>query len=223
MNKKEVVITGSGGCMRELVWQMQEQNKEKQLWDILGYVDEQEPLDKRGVLVGNQWIPYLGDDDYLLQKKEEVNVVIGVGEPLLRKKIADKLKRNPQLKFPHVILLNARICEDVQMGEGCVISMDARISTNVEIGDFVFLNTGSMICHDGRIGDFVTLSPRVTLAGNVRVGAFSELGMGTSVRQGIRIGEKTTAGAGSVIVKDIKGNSTIAGVPAEVLADKKEG
>ncbi len=215
MVKKEIVMTGSGGCMRELVWQMQEQNKEKQVWDILGYVDEQKPPDERGVLVGNQWIPYLGNDNYLLQKKEEVNVVIGVGEPLLRKKIADKLKKNPQLRFPNVILLDVRICEDVKMGEGCVISMDARISTNVEIGDFVFLNTGSMICHDGRIGDFVTLSPRVTLAGNVMVGAFSEIGMGTNVRQGIRIGEKTVAGAGSVVVKDVIGNCTIVGAPAE--------
>lgn len=219
MDRKEIVMIGSGGCMRELVWQMQEQNKMRDAWKILGYVDQQEPADERGVLVGKQWIPYLGDDEYLIRKKEETNVVIGVGEPLLRKKIADKLKKNPCLTFPNVILGDTRVCEDVKMGEGCIISMDARISTNVRMGDFVFLNIGSKICHDGRIGDFVTLSPGAVLAGNVAVGALSEIGMETCVRQGIRIGEYTVAGAGSVIVKNIEGNCTVVGVPA----DKRRG
>ena len=74
-----------------------------------------------------------------------------------------------------------------------------------------------MVCHDGHLGDFVTLSPRATLAGNVQIGNCSEIGMGTNVRQGISIGENTIVGAGSVIVKDIEGNVTVAGVPAKKI------
>lgn len=47
---KELVMVGSGGCMRELVWQIQEQKKEKEIWKIVGYVDRKKPLDVR---VGN--------------------------------------------------------------------------------------------------------------------------------------------------------------------------
>lgn len=214
---RKIVMVGSGGCMRELAWQIQEQNKKENGWKIIGYVDVKKPLDERGMRVGNQWIPYLGDDDYLLKSSEKTNVAVCVGEPLLRKKIAENLMRNPSLEFPNLILEDTRICSDVKMGKGCIISMDARVSTNVSLGDFVFLNIGSMVCHDGHLGDFVTLSPRVTLAGNVSVGNLCEIGMGTNVRQGICIGENTIVGAGSVVVKDVEGNCTVAGVPAKKI------
>lgn len=210
---ERLIMVGSGGCMRELAWQIQEQK----IWQIVGYVDQNKPEDEKGVLVGEQWIPYLGNDDFLLAEKEKNNIAVCVGEPFLRKKIAEKLQKNPNLVFPNLILGDVKICNDLKIGQGCIISMDTRISTNVSLGDFVFLNTGSMVCHDGCLGNFVTLSPRVTLAGNVQIGNLCEIGMGTNVRQGIRIGENTVVGAGSVIVKDIEGNCTVAGVPAKKI------
>lgn len=56
-------------------------------------------------------------------------------------KIVEKLKNNKNIIFPNIILGDTRICEDVQMGKGCIISMDARISTNVTLGSFIFMNT----------------------------------------------------------------------------------
>ncbi len=211
----QAVLIGSGGCMRELVWQIQELNKLTPTWEILGYIDEKLPENGRGVVVGKEMITYLGNDDYLLGKTEDTNVFICVGQPLLRKKIADRLMQNPNLHFPNLILSNTRICEDVKMGKGCIVSMDALISTNVTLGDFVFLNLRGSISHDGRIGDFVTLSPDVTLAGNVTIGSCCELGLGTKIIQGIHIGGHTITGAGSVVVQDIAGNCTIMGVPAK--------
>lgn len=214
---EKIVLTGSGGCMREIAWQVQEQNEKETLWEIEGYVDYTQPENGVGIMVGKQMIPYLGNDDFLLQKKETVNVVICVGAPALRKKIAEKLQENDKIKFPNLVLGNTYICEDVQMGKGCIISMDARISTNVILGDFVFMNIGSMICHDGRIGDFVTLSPDVKLAGAVSIGNGCDIGMGTKVIQGMQIGENCIAGAGSVVVKNVDSNCTVVGIPAKKI------
>ena len=36
---QDIILVGSGGCMREIVWQIQEQNKSAENWNILGYVD----------------------------------------------------------------------------------------------------------------------------------------------------------------------------------------
>lgn len=213
--EKHIILVGAGGCMRELVWQIQELNKECPAWKIDGYVDAKVP--KEECVVGTQLIPFLGTDEYLLTKQESVNAVLCVGSPSLRKKIVDNLKKNPKIQFPNLFLGDTKICEDVKMGEGCIISMDARISTNVQLGDFVFLNTGSMVCHDGRIGDFVTLSPDVKLAGNVKVGSLCEIGMGAKVIQGISIHEKVMVGAGCVVVKDIGEEGTFVGVPARKL------
>lgn len=211
---QKIVLVGSGGCMREIVWQMQEQNKLKKQWSIVGYVDGRAPANS-GIMIGKDMIPYLGNDDFLLQKSEVTSVAICVGKPDLRKKIAEKLRKNPNLKFPNIILGNTYICEDVQMGQGCIISMDARISTNVSLGDFVFMNIGSKICHDGKIASYVTLSPDATLAGNVVIEENTEIGLGASVIQGITVGKHVVVGAGAVVIRNIKDECTVVGVPAE--------
>lgn len=214
---RHIILVGSGGCMREIVWQMQELNKEYQTWKIDGYVTARVPEADEVCRVGKQEIPFLGTDEYLLAKQETVNVAVCVGNPSLRKKIVEGLKKNSNIEFPNLILGNTKICDDVRMGEGCIVSMDSRISTNVQLGDFVFMNTGSMICHDGRVADFVTLSPDAKLAGNVRVGRESEIGLGAKVIQGISIGERTVVGAGSVVVRNIESECTAVGVPARKI------
>lgn len=215
--KEQLILVCAGGCMREILWQIQELNKKEEVWEVIGYVDSVPPSgeEPRGLCVGGQSYPYLGNDDYLLSLQTDSNVAICVGEPGLRRKIAEKLGQNPHLKFPNLILGDTRICGDIQMGQGCILSMDSRISTNVRLGDFVFLNTGAKICHDGRVGDYATLSPDVTLAGQVTLGPGCNLGMGTRVIQGVTMGANVITGAGSVIIRDVESNCTIAGVPAK--------
>lgn len=214
---QDIILVGAGGCMRELVCQMQGQDKRKMAWKILGYVENAHTAHGKSIVVGDVVLPYLGDDAYLLKKKTKTNVAICIGSPLLRREIAQKLMENPKICFPNMILGGAQVCGDVRMGQGCVVSADVRISTNVKLGDFVFLNIGSKICHDGEVGDFSTLSPDVTLAGNVRVGAVCDLGLGTKVIQGIRIGGGGVTGAGSVVVADVVENTVVAGVPARKM------
>jgi sugar O-acyltransferase (sialic acid O-acetyltransferase NeuD family) len=218
---QEIVLAGAGGCMRELIWQIQEANRQQEHFHIVGYVDREKPQGETGVVVGGELIRYLGDDDVLLQRESDTDVVISVGAPALRQKIAEKLKHNPRLHFPSLILGNTALCEDVVMGEGCIVSMDARISTNVRLGNFVFLNTGSKICHDGRVGDFVTLGPNAVLAGAVTVGEGSEICLGAKVIQGIRIGAHTVAGAGSVVIRDVESDCTVVGVPAKQIRKRE--
>lgn len=209
---KKIILTGAGGCMRELLWQIQICNQLHPTWEVLGFADICDQ--HKTVAVGGAVYPYLGDDDDLLGRREETNVVICAGSSRLREKIAGKLKQNPRIHFPNLILSNTRICPDVRMGEGNIISMDCRISTNVSLGNFVFLNLGAEVCHDGRLADFVTLSPDAHLAGAVTVGAGSELGMGVKVIQGVRIGAKAVVGAGGVVIRDLPDGCTALGVPA---------
>lgn len=209
-----LILTGAGGCMRELLWQIEELNKIQDTWNVIGYVDISDQYGD--VCVGDRIYPYLGTDQFLLDQTEDTNVAICVGSSALRKKIAENLMVNPHLKFPNMILSDTRICADAKMGQGVIISMDCRVSTNVSMGDFVFLNMGSVVCHDGKLGDYVTLSPDVRLAGNVTVGNESELGMGTRVIQGKTIGRQVITGAGSVVVRDLPDDCTAVGVPAQV-------
>lgn len=214
---QDIILAGSGGCMRELIWQIQELNKEIPSWNVVGYVDCRPPKDGVGVYVGDQLIKYLGDDSFLVEHTEDVNVAVCVGETKLRRKIVAKYVKNKYIHFPSLILSNTCICGDVKVGQGCIISMDVRISTNVTLGDFVFLNTGAKVLHDGRVGSFVTLSPDAELAGAVTIGNDCEVGLGAKIIQGITIGENSIIGAGAVVVRDIIGNCTAVGVPAHII------
>lgn len=210
----DIIMVGSGGCMREIVWQISEDNMIEKRWNIIGYVDIQPPKSDNGLKVGKCYIPYLGDDNFILYSPKQMNLVLSVGDAVLRSKIVKKYMQNPKLHFPNIILKSAYVCEDLQIGKGCIITMDARVSTNVKMGDFVFMNTGSMICHDGLIGNYVTFSPRSQVAGAVTIGDNTEIGLNASIIQCLKVGKNVTIGAGAVVIRNIEDSCTVAGVPA---------
>ena len=210
----DIILVGTGGCMRELAWQIMESNKVRNKWNIVGYVDNMPSNGVSSVKVAGTEIRYLGNDDYILNANEDINVVISVGNPKLRKRISDSYKVNPHVKFPNLILENAVVCPDVVMGQGCIVSMNAKISTNVRLGDFVFINMDATICHDGQLGSFVSVNPGAKLAGAVKIGAETEIGMGADIIQGTNVGSRVVIGAGCVVIDDTEDECTMVGVPA---------
>lgn len=206
---KELVLIGSGGCMRELLWQLEMQKE----WQITGYVDLA-PYGGGEITAGGNICPYLGGDEYLLSKTQPVNVAICVGEPNLRKKIAQNLMGNPNILFPNIILDDVKICPSARLGKGCVISMGCRISTDTVLGDFVFFNMETLFCHNGSVGAYSSLAPRVSAAGNVTIGEECNIGIGTKIIQGVTIGDMVITGAGTVVIRDVESHCTVVGVPA---------
>lgn len=210
----DIILVGTGGCMRELAWQIMESNKVHNKWNIVGYVDNMPINDNSRVKVADTEIRYLGNDDYILNANEDINVVISVGNPKLRRRISDSYKVNSHVKFPNLILENAAVCQDFVMGQGCIVSMNAKISTNVRLGDFVFINMDATICHDGQLGSFVSVNPGAKLAGAVKIGAETEIGMGADIIQGTKVGSRVVIGAGCVVIDDTEDECTMVGVPA---------
>lgn len=215
----DIILIGSGGCMRELAWQIIEDNKINKKWKIIGYVDEAVPQNDF-ISIGDYKIPYLGNDEYLINLKKEANLILSVGNSKLRKKLVEKYSINPHLKYPNLILSNTNVCEDLVLGKGCIIAMGSIISTNVKIGDFAFINTESLVCHDCNLGSFITLSPRCQLAGAVLIGDNSEVGMNATIIQCINLGNNVIVGAGAIVIKNFESNCTVVGVPARKVEIK---
>ena len=209
---EKLIVVGAGGFAREVMWQIQSKNKLTNQYEILGYVDEST---LKGTIVNS--LPVLGDDNWLLQNEIEVNVVIAVGSPSLRKRIYEKLSTNQNLKFPTILAANATYSDTVTFGQGCIICEKSIFTTNISVGDFVVVNPGCIVSHDTNIGDFVTIAPGANLAGNVQVGAGSKIGLGTNIIPGKTIGENSIIGAGAVVTSDIPSNCTAVGVPARPI------
>lgn len=204
--------------MRELAWQILEDNKNIRKWNILGYVDDSVSNNK-DLYVGDCLIPYLGNDDYVINTQKDLNIVVSIGSSQLRYALVSKYCKNSYVHFPNIILNNTKVCDDLKIGQGCIIAMDVRISTNIEMGNFVFANTGSLICHDSVIGNFVTLSPRSQVAGNVIIGSGVEIGMNASIIQCLNIESDVIIGAGATVIEDIKEKCTVVGVPARKIGE----
>ena len=88
-------------------------------------------------------------------------------------------------------------------GGPCVINASAVIGNNVDI--FQYATIGSSFFHAAHIGNDVYIGPSV------------------SIVEGVNIGDGVTIGAGAVVVKDVPGGVTIAGVPAKIISHKEPG
>lgn len=207
----DLVVYGAGGMGRELMWQLCDPLSEK--YNLLGFIDD-DPQ-KQGRVVNGY--PVVGDTQWLLERKREISVVVAVGSPSIRKKIVEKLKTNPNIRFPNIIAPDARISEFVELGEGCIICYANIITVNIKIGDFFLANRCCTIGHDCVIGDFVTLNPMACVSGNVTVGECTDIGTGAHIIQGKTVGKNVIIGAGALVNKDIPASCTAVGVPAKPI------
>jgi sugar O-acyltransferase (sialic acid O-acetyltransferase NeuD family) len=142
---------------------------------------------------------------------------IGIGNPVLRKKLYDKFTSLGG-EFTSTISPLAIIGSfDVQIGIGSNILSGSIFSNSTEIGIGCIVYYNSIITHDCKIGDFVEISPAVTLLGRCEIGSYSQIGSNATILPDIKIGENVIIGAGSVITKNLPDNYVAVGIPAKII------
>lgn len=117
------------------------------------------------------------------------------------------------------LYLQSRIAE--------VFAVDLHPAAQIGRGILIDHATGVVVGETAVIEDEVSLLHNVTLGGTgkdsgdrhpkVRRGAL--LGANATILGNIEIGECSRVGAGSVVLKDVPRNTTVAGVPAEVVGE----
>lgn len=207
---KDIVIIGAGGFGREVAWLIEDINKSKLEWNIIGFVDDNEKI--QGSEVNGYRV--IGNIDWL--KKQDLFVVNAIGNPTIKKEIINRLdgskNRYPVLIHPSVIYP-----QNIEIGEGSILCAGVVITVNVNVGNHVIINISSTIGHDVCIGNYSTILPNVSVSGFVKIDECVSIGTGSAIIQNLSIGKNTVVGAGSVVIKDIEKNSTAVGVPAKVI------
>jgi acetyltransferase-like isoleucine patch superfamily enzyme len=152
-------------------------------------------------------------------------------------RISDDVKIAKGVKiFGFVNLYGCSVGENTKIGAFVEIQKNASVGRNVKISSHSFICEGVKIEDEVFIGHGVKFIndkyPKATVNGRiaddsdwkvvptvVRRGA--SIGTNATIMCGIEIGEDAIVGAGSVVTKDVKAKTIVAGNPAKVLKNNK--
>ena len=156
----------------------------------------------------------VSDEEETFANGEVEHAVIAIGEPGLRRRIAERLESHsidcPVLIHPKT--LQSR--DSVVIGAGSIICAGTILTVDIRVGRHVHLNLDCTVGHDAVIQDYVTMSPGVHISGNVTIGAGAFLGTGSCVLENLNIGEGAVVGGAALVNRDVPPNVTVVGVPA---------
>ena len=210
---QKFVIIGAGGHAREVLDIIEACKVAGKHYEMLGYlVDAQYGLP--GKLINDK--PILGDFTWLAQHAAEVQVICGVGDPAVRKRLVTRA-RLCGARFGNIIHPSVIMTRRITLGEGIVVAAGCILTNQIRIGNHAHINLDCTISHDAVFEDFATLAPGVHVSGYVTLGEGSYLGTGSNIIDRKTIGGWSVIGAGSVVIRDIPSYSTAVGVPAKVI------
>lgn len=212
---RDIAIFGAGGFGREIACLIQQINKVKPTWNLIGFFDDNPEL--RGKR--NEYGEILGSIDMLKQYDKELAIAIAIGNPSVVRKVVDEASTNEKVWFPNLVAPDVTFMDEdnFSMGRGNIICSRCWISCNVHFGDFNILNVSITIGHDARLGNYNTLMPAVNISGEVTVGDENFFGVASVVLQQKKIGCRTVIGGNSMIIKNTKDGRTYMGNPASAL------
>jgi len=216
---ERVAIIGAGGHAREVLDIFDALNAAAPRVEVLGWLVDP-AYGRAGDLVHEH--PILGDVDWLAGRAHEVRAICAVGEPVLRRRLAERA-RTHGTRFCSAVHPDAVLTRWVTLGEGVVIAAGSVLTNNIRLGDHVHVNLGCTISHDVVLEDFATLSPGVHVAGGAVVGAGCFIGSGANVIPRARLGAWSIVGAGCTVIAAVPADSTVVGVPARVVAQRPAG
>jgi len=205
---KHLVIIGAGDFGRELYWHAQKSVGYGTDWDLKGYLDGNTALAHSNKLS----LPFLGtDDDYMIEPDDVFSCAIC--SPPIRKKVVEKfLAKGAQ--FLSVIHETAIIQGSAQLGQGIILCPRTMVNDHAVVGDYVMLNELTTIGHDAVIGNYTCAMAHVDITGFVKVGCETYWGSGARALPHSHIGDNAFVGAGSVVLKRVRENDRVFGVPA---------
>lgn len=144
---------------------------------------------------------------------------IGIGNPVLRKKLYDKFSSLGGVFTSTSSPLASIGSYNIEIGIGTNILPGVIISNSSKIGMGCIVYYNSIITHDCNVGDFVEISPSATLLGRCIIGSYSQIGANATILPDLIIGKNVIIGAGSVITKNTPDNCVAVGTPAKIIKE----
>lgn len=192
MNK--IAIVGSGGLGREILGIIKSINCVHEKWEFIGFYDDNYSSE----LINGY--PIIGGIDDLNTITEELYVIIGIGAPLVKQKIHNKINNKfilyTNLIHPSVVMYSNKY---VKLGEGIVIGANCVLTVNISLGNHVYLNTSSVLAHDVSIDDYTMVMPTVSVSAGAKIGKCVFIGNGVKIDYPVNIKDGSIIKTGSIL------------------------
>ena len=196
---KQLVIIGAGAQGCDILWTVNDCNKQSKKFNVIGFLDENKSI--HNTSINN--IKILGDFNWFFENDvRNYFFVIGIGDGKIREKIVKKLEKH-NLNFCSIIHPSVIYAESVSIGNGTVIQAGVKIAPNCKIGDHVLINLNSIIGHDTILKDYVTISPTSVINGESLIELGTYIGSASVIQDTITIGKWSVIGIGSIVNQNI--------------------
>jgi len=211
-----LLVMGAGGFGMEAIWVAEEMNRnlsDKNKFKILGYIDDY-PEKKGKIFYGYS---VLGLPEQIAQElKGEIYFHCAIGDNKSRENVANRLAgfgwRPITLIHP-----SALMGREVSIGDGSYIGAGAVVAPRAKIGNHVLINCSAGIGHDSVLEDFAQVCPGARVNGMCTVKKYAFIGSNASLHPGITVGTAATVGANSQVIRSVRPNTTVIGVPAKTF------
>ena len=146
----------------------------------------------------------------------KIGFVIAIGNPYSKERISlyNKIKK---LGFIPLTCIHpsATVSNTSSIEEGGQILAGAIISPNVKIGKCCIVNQQAVVGASTIIGEGSEIAPGSLVNGEVKIGNHSWICTGSSILPRLNIGNNVIVGAGAVVIRSVKNNSKVLGIPAK--------
>lgn len=211
----KLLIYGAGGFGGEVLDMVRSIGRVAD--SAIGFLDDN-PLTLGRFIRG---VPVVGGQDALSEfQPRETRVVIAVGHPHLRLRLAQKVEC-AGFEFETVFDPSSLRRSSVVLEIGSVIAPRVFLSSNVRIGRNSVVNTGTVIGHDSEVGVNCVIGPMLHVGGNTRIREGVEIGAGSALFPGIEIGAWSKVAMLSAVVRDLPENVSVSGNPARVMIQRE--
>ncbi|WP_024992233.1 acetyltransferase [Hoylesella pleuritidis] len=203
---KSLIIIGAGGYAKSVLDSVDYMN-----FKMEGFLDDIKPI-------GTEHLgyPIIGNKVEDIEHYKNYVFFVAIGNNAKRKLWFEKLKLY-DLSLINVIDHSAIVSKYATMGEGCFVGKLAILNHGCIVGDNCVVNTRALVEHGCNIHNHVNLSTNSTLNGDVIVEEGGFIGSGTVINGQITVGKWALVGSGAVVIRDVKSNTTVVGVPAKEI------
>ena len=195
---KNIVIIGAGDLGKEIVWLIEDINRIKPTYLILGFLDD-DMTKRKKTFYGYDVLGSIGELEQLGEKKS-FSAVIAIQDGSVRRRIVEE--HLAFIKWESIIHPTAMIASTSSVGIGSIVFPQVTVSVDTKLGAFNLLYIHATVCNDCRLGDWVSVMSGASVSEHAVVGEESFLAAGSCIYPHRRIGRKTKVAVEAVASRD---------------------